>query len=541
MHRRTLLQALGATSLGAAGLGAGGLAAGGLAMPGLARAASETTLRFVPQIDLAFLDPHWTTADITRNHGYMVFDTLYGQDGQFRATPQMVEGHTTSQDGLLWQLRLRDGLLWHDLTPVLARDCVASITRWAKRDAFGEALMQATDQLDAPDDRTIRFRLKRPFPLLPDALGKCSPYMPAMMPERLARTDSSVQVTEMVGSGPFRFLADQRVPGSRNAYAKFERYVPRAEGTPDWTSGPKVVHFDRVVWTTIPDAATAAAALQAGEQDWWENADHDLMPLLRQDPHIRTEVLDRTGNVEMLRPNHVQPPFNNPEIRRALLGAIDQSEFMQAIVGNSPSDYNARLGIFCPDTPMASNAGLEPLEGKRDYPAVKAAIKAAGYNGEKVVLLVPTDYATLRALGDVTADMFRRVGLNVEYTAMDWGTMLQRRTNKGPVESGGWSCFVTGWAGIDWLNPAGHIAMRGNGAAGYPGWSVSPRTEALRQQWFTAPDLAAQQAICADIQRQCMIDVPYYPLGQFFQSTAYRTAITGVLKGFATFWNVRPA
>jgi peptide/nickel transport system substrate-binding protein len=258
---------------------------------------------------------------------------------------------------------LRPGLTWHDGTPVLARDCVASIKRWSARDPFGGTLLKATDELSAPDDRTIRFRLKYPFPLLPDALGKsCSP-MCAMMPERLATTDPFKQLTELVGSGPFRFKADERVPGAHNVYERFAGYKPRDAGKSDWTAGPKTAHFDRVVWTTIPDVSTASGALQTGEQDWLENASFDMLPILRQTPEITLTVLDPTGSVGMMGVNHLQPPFDNPAIRRALFGAIDQRDFQEAIVGNDPSLYHLPLGFFCPNTPMASDAGLEPLLG----------------------------------------------------------------------------------------------------------------------------------------------------------------------------------
>jgi peptide/nickel transport system substrate-binding protein len=233
-----------------------------LAAPAIARAQGSRLLRFIPQADLTVLDPIWTTAYVTRNHGFMVFDTLYGQDSTYKASPQMVAGHVIENDGKLWKLTLRDGLRWHDGEKVLARDCVASIQRWGKRDAFGQALLAATDELSAPDDKTIQLRLKKPFPLLPDALGKSPSLMPAMMPERLAKTDAFTQITEMVGSGPYRFLPADRVPGAKAAYAKFTEYVPRADGTPDWTAGPKVANFDRIEWTTIPDPATAPAALQ---------------------------------------------------------------------------------------------------------------------------------------------------------------------------------------------------------------------------------------------------------------------------------------
>ncbi|MBV8915227.1 MAG: ABC transporter substrate-binding protein, partial [Acetobacteraceae bacterium] len=258
-------------SLLATGIGSGAA----LALPRIVRAQAASTLKVIPQIDLSILDPHTTTAYITRNYGYMVFDTLYGMDADYRATPQMVEGHVVDDGGKIWTLRLRDGLLWHDGERVLARDCTASIRRWAKRDPLGEALMAATDELSAPDDRTLRFRLNRPFALLPDALGKAPSPMPAMMPQRLAESDPFKPISEIVGSGPFRFVADERVAGVRNVFARFEGYRPREGGAATWTAGPKVAHFARVEWTTIPDPATASAAILSGEQDYWEVAVHD--------------------------------------------------------------------------------------------------------------------------------------------------------------------------------------------------------------------------------------------------------------------------
>ena len=516
-------------------------AAAALALPAVGRAQRQSTLRVIPQIDLSFLDPHWTTAYVTRNHGYMVFDTLYGMDSTFAPQPQMAAGHVVEDDGRRWTIVLRPGLMFHDGTKVLARDCVASIRRWARRDPFGDTLMGLTDELSAVDDRTIRFRLRRPFPLLPAALGKAPSPMCAIMPERIAASDPFKQITEIIGSGPFRYQADERVQGARNVYRKFEGYVPRPGGVPEWTAGPKLVHFDRVEWTTIPDAGTASAALINGEQDFWEYATHDLLPLLRRSGGLRVTVPDPTGQVDMMRPNQLQPPFNNPKTRQALLWAIDQGDFMQAIVGNDPTMYYQPLGNFCPKTPMASEAGLAPLKGRRDIPRVKEMLKAAGYAGEKIVLMVPSDYVSLKALGDVAADMMDRAGMNVDYAVMDWGSMLQRRNKKEPVEQGGWSAFVTGWAGLDHLNPAGHIALRGNGdsPSAWPGWCVSPRLEELRLAWFDAPDLAAAAAIAAEMQVQAMQDVPYWPLGQYLQPTAFRSDITGVLPGFFTAWNLR--
>ena len=510
-----------------------------LAAPALAQAGR--VLRFIPQADLAVLDPMWTTAYVTRNHGFMVYDTLFGQDGQYRASPQMLEGFTTEADGRRWTLTLRPGLRFHDGEPVRARDCVASLARWGKRDAFGGALMAATDELVAADDRTIVFRLKRPFPLLPSALAKTPGYNPVIMPERLAVTDPFTQVTEMVGSGPFRFRADERVPGARAVYERFDGYVPREGGAADWTSGPKVAHFDRVVWTTIPDPTTAAQALMTGEQDWWDYASADLMPLLSRAKGVKVVVQEPSGQISILRMNHLQPPFDNPAIRRAMLGAISQEDVVTAVVGTDPAMSHTGVGFFCPGTPMASDVGMEALTSPRDLPRVRQALAAAGYKGERVVLMAATDFPVLKAMADVVADTMKQVGLNVDYVSTDWGSVVARRSKKDPVDQGGWSAFCTAWAGTDHLNPAGHLSLRTNGAQAWFGWPEDARIEALREQWFTAPDVAAQAAICADIQREAFVNVPYIPMGQYLQPTAYRSDLEGVLPGFALFWNVRRA
>ncbi|HEY3847983.1 MAG TPA: ABC transporter substrate-binding protein [Acetobacteraceae bacterium] len=514
--------------------------AAALALPAVVRAQGKRVLKFIPQSDLAIVDPVWTTAYVTRNHGYMVFDTLYGQTGQkggFAATPQMVAGHTVEDDGKTWKLTLRDGLMFHNGDKVLARDCVASVKRWGARDAFGQALMQRTDELSAPDDRTILFRLKQPFALLPDALCHAASNMCAIIPQHIAETDPFKPFTEVIGSGPFRFKPDERVQGSLFVYERFDGYKPREDGDASFTSGPKVVHFDRVEWHVQPDPATKAAALQAGEMDWWENPPADLLPLLRKND-ITTEVTDHTGTPFMLRPNHLYPPFDKPAVRRALMGAIDQKEFMIAMMGDDTSLWSVPCGFFPPLSPLASDAGMSALTSKRDDPAVKKALEAAGYQGEKVVFIVGTDQPTLNALSEVAADMLKRVGVNVDYQATDWGSVVQRRALTKPPAEGGWNLFCTGFSGLDFFTPASHLPLRGNGKGAWFGWPTMPKIEDLRTAWFNAPDFAGQKKIGVEMQLQAFQDVPYYPLGLAQLPTAFRKDIAGVPEGFPIFWNV---
>ncbi len=376
------------TKIGRRGFLAAGAA---LAAPRISAAAGQRVLKFVPQADLAAVDPVFSSAYVTRNHGYLVFDTLYGMDEHYRPQPQMAAGHTLDDDGKTWIFTLRDGLKFHDGTPVLGRDAAASIKRWGRRDTYGQAVMAAADEIDAPTDKTIRFRMKKRFPLLPNALAKAPSYMPCIMPERLAQTDGAKQVTEVVGSGPYRFLASERVQGAHFAYERFADYLPRTDGTASFTAGPKVAMFDRVEWQILPDPATASAALQKGEVDWWEQPTIDLQPVLRQNGDTIVDITDPTGVIGTLRMNCLQPPFNSPAIRRALLSAVNQDDFMIAIVGNDTSMWRNRVGVYCPASPMANDAGIDVLS-KHDFAAAKKALASAGYNNEPVVLLAPTDF-----------------------------------------------------------------------------------------------------------------------------------------------------
>jgi len=530
MHRRDLLRST---------LGAGLSVA--LASPALAQAQAARTLRFVPQADAAILDPMITTGLVNRNHGFLVFDTLYGVDEQLRPQPQMVAGHTVENDGKTWVMTLRDGLRFHDNTPVRGRDVVASLRRWASRDAFGNSLFNVVDEISAPDDRTIRWRLKSPFPMLPEALGKVGAIIAFIMPERLALTDSNLPVKELIGSGPFRFQADQHVPGSRIVYSRFEHYAPRPDGATSLLAGPKQAHFDRVEWLIMPDAATAAAALQRGEIDWWDQPIMDLLPPLKRNGALKVELLDPIGNVGVLRFNHTLPPFDNPAIRRAVLSAVSQRDFMSAIAGDDQSLWRDKVGFFPPGSNMASEEGMAALNGPRDLPAAARAIKEAGYKGEKVMLIAPGDFPVIGAMSEVTADLFRKIGLTVDYAVMDWGSMLRRMANRETPDKGGYNAFCTYSAGVTQLNPSAHNFLRGSGDKATFGWSSSPKLEQLRDAWFVAPDVPAQARIGVEMQRQAFVDVPYVPLGVFYQPTAYKKELQGILKGLPLFWNVRRA
>ncbi len=368
-------------------------------------------------------------------------------------------------------------------------------------------------------------------------MAKIAPMF--VMPERHANTDPFTQITEAVGSGPFRFVRHEWVPGSRSVYERNAGYQPRPEPA-QMLAGGKVAHFDRIEWRIMPDPATVAAALQSGEVDWWENPTFDLIPLLQRNRQVQVQQVEVFGSVSTLRPNHLQPPFNKPAFRRAILLALSQSDVMTAVAGTDSTRWQTPMGFFTPGTPMASDAGMEPLAGPRSIDAARRAIEASGYRGERLVFLHATDIPTLDSACHVVADLFRRLGVNLDHVSTDWGTVVQRRARRDPAEAGGWGAFVTNISGADGLMPATHSLLRANGTNAWFGWPDSPRIEQGIQSWFAAPDAAARAALGREIQAAAFQDLPYVPLGTFRQPYAFRRDITGLVRsGIPVLWGAR--
>ncbi|HEY4251816.1 MAG TPA: ABC transporter substrate-binding protein [Roseomonas sp.] len=517
------------------------LAAGAtaLARPALAQGEARQVLRFIPQADVTSLDPLATTSYSVRNHGHLCWDTLYGLDGEFRPQPQLAAGHVVEQGGLRWVFTLRDGPVFHDGEKIRAADAVASIRRWMVRDTHGQTLAARLAEIAALDDRRFAIRLRQPFGAMLDALGKSSSYPCFVMPERFAAVPPTTPMTEVVGSGPYRFVADELRSGSQVVYRRHEGYSPAPGGAVVATAGPKLASFERVELRIIMDPATAAAALQAGEVDWWERVAPDLRDLLARRRDVVVDRLEANGTISMLRPNHLHPPFDDPAVRRALLPALDQAEFMSAIMGPDRARWRDGLGCFTPGSALASDAGLEVLRGPRDLARARALLTATGKAGSRAVVLNPADQVNNSALTTVAIDLMRKIGIDATDATSDWGTMLARRSRREPPSQGGWNAVVLAFAGEDLVNPGGHPLLRANGNDAWFGWPTSPKLEELREAWFAAPDLDAQRGIGRAIQVQFFEDLPYWPLGQYFVDSAYRRGLVPDRRGITLPLNVR--
>jgi peptide/nickel transport system substrate-binding protein len=533
MDRRTFLKA----AAGASVL----TAAGGLAVPAISQRAAARVLRFVPQADLANFDPIWNTQYVVRNAAALVWDMLYGFDDKLQPRRQMVESEETSSDGLVWTFRLRPGLKFHDGEPVLAKDVVASLARWQARDNMGLMIKEIQQELSPVDDLTFRWVLKKPYPKLLVALGKVGTPSCFIMPARIAATDPFKPISEYIGSGPMRFVRDEWVPGARAVFEKFATYVPRQEPQ-SWLSGGKQMLLDRIEWIVMADPGTASAALQNGEVDWWETPMADLVPVLKKTRNVMVDIADPLGNIGSFRMNHLHSPFNDVRARRAILTAMSQEDYMRAVVGDDDALWKPLPAFFTPGTPLYTEQGGEILKGPRNLDAAKRLLAESGYSGQPVTCVVAQDLPITKAQGEVTADLLRRLGMNVDFAAVDWGTNAARRAQKSPPGQGGWQMFHTWHAGAVCIDPSSYTAIRANGDKAWFGWPTSAKVEAEITAWYEARNLDEEKAAIARLNKAAFEDVVYAPTGFFLTYQAWRKTVGGIVKGpLPFFWGVSKA
>ncbi|MEF2073766.1 ABC transporter substrate-binding protein [Consotaella aegiceratis] len=483
---------------------------------------------------LASLDPIWTTAYITRNHGYMIYDTLFGMDNTLAIQPQMVDSYDVSGDQLTYTFTLRDGLAFHDGSPVTSKDCVASIARWAKKDNLGSRMASQMTKLEPVDDRTFQIVLSQPFSMLLTALAKVGSNVCFIMPERVASKDVSEQITETIGSGPFKFAADEYVAGSKAVYLRNEAYVPRSEPA-SGTAGGKVVNVDRVEWLFMDDM-TATSAMQAGELDFFEEPSPELLPVLSAAGNIDVAVHNTIGMQLVIRPNHTAAPFDNPAFRKAFMRMINPEEHLVTYLGD-PSYFTVDGSVYPVGTPYHTEEGVIGY----DLDAAKSLLQEAGYKGEPIYVLQATNIATNRIFATVTADQLRRAGLNVQMVAGDFGTIYARALKNDPIDGGnGWHLIHFANIGPDMADPITSRTLSGAGDS--LGWSKDDEIVKFDAAYLAEADFDKRKVIAADVQARAL-DLGFYrPGGTFQQPNAFSTAVSGVVNSpVPIYWNLTKA
>ena len=499
-------------------------------------ASAETTLRVALHSDLKIIDPIWTTALISTHHGLMIYDTLLALDERLQPKPQMVESWKVSDDNLNWTFTLRDGLEWHDGLPVTAEDCVASIRRWSARDGMGQKLMSHVSELTAIDAKTFTMTMKEPYGLVIATLAKPSANMLFVMPKRVAETDPNTQITDPTGSGPFIFKRDEWKPGEKAVYLKNARYRPRSEA-PSGFAGGKVVKVDRVEWQWIADPQTQVNALITGEIDFIEQLQHDLIPLLIADPNIAFLVIAPMGRQYAFRFNVLHKPFDNAKVRQAVAYAFNQLDFLESTIGN-PKYYRVCKSLFPCGSPLETTKGWDGALDS-NFGKARELLQQAGYDGAPVVLMQSTDIASLSNLAPVAKSLLEKAGFRVDLQAMDWQTLVARRTKKDPPASGGWSAFLTSWGSVDVLDPVATGFLNASCEKAMFGWPCDAELERLRDAFAKETDSSRQKTIAEAVSERAFAYPTHIPLGQYLQPSAFRDNLRGVLAASnVVFWNI---
>ena len=500
------------------------------------KVAQGKVLRFVQNGNLTILDPIWTTAYVTRNHAYLIYDTLFARDANNVVQPQMVAKYEVSPEKTVWTFTLRDGLEWHDGTPVTSEDCIASIKRWGARDAMGSKLMDFVRELKAVDAKTFQIVLKEPYGLVLDSLGKPSALAPFMMPKAVAETDPYKQIDSQIGSGPFIYQKNESKAGEKHVYLKNPKYKPRSE-PPSGLSGGKVAKVDRVEIVEMPDTQQQVNALIAGEIDMIEQPPHDLLPILKKAKDVRLVSWNPYGHQFVFRMNHVVKPFDDPRIRKAALLALRQEDYLKATIGD-PEYYKVCTAAFICDTPNAFNAPGDLLI-KPDFDKAKALLKEAGYDGTPVVVMQSTTLPVLTNTAPVTKQLLEQAGFKVDVQSMDFQTLATRRTRKDPADKGGWNILHTFAVGADIMNPISTAFMGAQGEKSLWGWPTDPEMERLRDAYAKETDPAKARALAGAVQARAIETAQYGWLGQWYGPGAERTNITGWLKApVPVLWNI---
>lgn len=506
-----------------------GAIAAGLALPmlhGTARAAG--TINVVLESEVVILDPHATTAAITRSFATHVFDTLFAMDGQGRIRPQMVEAWEVSGDQLTWSFRLRAGLQWHDGTPVTAADCVASLERWAPRDALGRMLWAAKAELVATDARSFRLTLSRPFPLVLDVLGKPNAPLPVMLPERLARVPVEQRIREPLGSGPFRFRQAEWRPGNVMVLERFPDYVPREEPL-DFLAGGKRVHLDQVNLRVMPDQATGASALIAGEIDYMQYLPFDLLGRIERARGVRTQGFGGIHQFQgVFRPNHAAEPLNDPAVRQVLWRCVDQASILTAI--GVPERYRAPTcaSVFLCDAPLGNTRAAEAM--RFDVAEARRMLAATAYRGQPLTFMTVQGGISQTA-AQVMIQAMQQAGFNVTEQVMDWGTLLARRARRE-----GWHMFSVYANGTDMFSPLTHFYVSNN-CADFPGWSCDRDMETAVRDFANTADPAQRRALAERIQEGVVRDTTALMWGQFTIPAGHRERLRNLPQAaYPMFW-----
>ena len=278
-------------------------------------------------------------------------------------------------------------------------------------------------------------------------------------------------------------------------------------------------------------------ALLNGEIDFIEAPPHDLLPLLEKDSNVQFLVIAPMGRQYAFRFNVLHKPLDNAQVRQAVAYALNQKDFLNATIGN-PQYYVTCKSIYPCGSPFETTKGWDD-KIESNIAKAKELLSQAGYDGTPVVLMQSTDIPSLSNLAPVAKSLLEKAGFKVDLQAMDWQTLVARRSKKDPPASGGWSVYLTSWGSVDVLDPVATAFLNASCDKATFGWPCDVEIERLRDAFAKETDPVKQKAIAEAVSARAAEYPTHVFLGQYLQPSAFRKNISGVLVATnVVLWNI---
>ncbi len=469
------------------------------------------------------LDTTWTTAIIVVVPAQHIFEYLFAYDSQFEVQPMLADSFEVSDDGLSYTIALREGVTFHDGAEVTADDVVASLQRWGELSGEGVSTFERVEEIAATDPATVTITMSSPFAPLISYLAGPAGAGAIIIPAALAEAAGVERLEEYVGTGPYKFV--EHIPDRHVKLERFEEYIARDEPA-DGFAGRRTAYFDELEFIPVPDAAARIAGVETGDYHWAEEVTRDEYARLQDHPDIDALLIKPLRSMNIVF-NKQAGPMSNVQLRQAALYALDCEAIMTA--GFGPQEFwRVDVSLMPPETMWFSEAGVEKYN-TGDLDMARQLVEESGYNGELIRWMAPSDREDYFGVALTGTQQLQEIGLNVEAVSMDWGTLVERRTEPAEYE-----IFNTGFSFTPEPTTLSFIPDD------WPGWWVSEEKDTALAPLMEETDPEARKVLWEEFQALVYEQVPIVKTGEFFGLSIKRKALQGEnlpVSSFPIFWN----
>ncbi|WP_375003607.1 ABC transporter substrate-binding protein [Aeromicrobium sp. CTD01-1L150] len=496
-------------------------------------AGDAQTLRVATDAEPGTFDWHQSTSGATQSATIQVLETLYSLDENYAPVPMLAESEPqVTNGGLTYVIPVRDDVTFHDGTSLDAQDVAASLERWGEVSSNGRSMFAQVDEVTATDDHEVTIVLSEPYDVV-RALAvpiAAAAIMPRDIVEQYG-SDVIEDVTDLVGSGPYRMV--EWAKGRHYTMERFDDYTPADNGADGGLAAARPATYERVEVALVQDASTRYQSTSSGQYDVALNLPGDIYDEVEASG-LTTRVVSPYYSQYLLLDTS-EPPFDDPEVRRAVALALDEPSLAMAAYGHEDlfelngAIYPVDMGV------LSTEAGIDKY-GEQNTDEASALLEASDYDGEPVVWMTSQALAPIYNFSIAAGEQLEAVGFNVEIDVTEWAAMNDRYTQPET-----WDMFSTAF-GVGYAMPSFHLLL--NGQFPYEDWyAYDDEMADLLTAWHTAESESEQSAVMAQIQTQFYGDRPAIKLADYAAVNGISPDVSLEDQGFylPLWWNAEPA